>query len=121
MKNLIYRAATIIYMAALIVVSIQPVLKGHGSDISRQIFNNMLHIPAYGLLTFLLIKSFSKVRYVYIASFLFAVAFGVFNEYLQSFVPGRYASGYDVLLNGLGSLIVVSSNYFKIGIRNYEE
>jgi len=107
MKNIHYRIAAVVYMAALTLVSIQPILKGHGSDMPRQILNNMLHIPAYGLLTYLLIKSFSKLKYVYIVSFLFAVGFGVLNEYVQSFVPGRYTSGFDVLLNGIGSLIVV--------------
>jgi VanZ family protein len=94
-------------MAALTLVSIQPASKGHGHDILRQILNNMLHIPAYGLLTFLLIKSVPKFKYIYIFSFLFALAFGVLNEYLQSFAPGRYPSIMDVLLNVAGSGAVV--------------
>jgi len=92
-------------MAVLILVSIQPASKGHGSDMPRQIVNNILHIPAYGLLVFLAIKSFPKLKYIYIVSFLFAVAFGAFNEYLQSFIPGRYASVWDVLLNTAGASI----------------
>ena len=104
--KILTRILTLIYMAMLCYVSIQPGPVGKGADTVRQVVNNILHIPAYGLLVFLIIKSFPKFKHIYIASFLFAVAFGVFNEYLQSFVPGRYPSIMDVLLNGIGSLIV---------------
>jgi VanZ family protein len=35
------------------------------------------------------------------------VIFGVLNEYLQSFVPGRCALVSDAVLNGIGSLSVI--------------
>ncbi len=101
------RILTLIYIAILCFASMQPSSVGKGADIAKQVINNMLHVPAYGLLTYLTIKSFPKFKYIYIVSFLFVLTFGIFNEYLQSFVPGRYASGADVLLNGIGSLSVV--------------
>lgn len=103
----VYRVFTLLYLVALTLVSIHPIAKGTDHDLSREIFNNFLHVPAYGLLTFLLIKSMPKLRYSYAVSFIFALTFGIFIEYLQSFVPGRCASVSDVLLNGTGSLSVI--------------
>lgn len=112
------RILTLIYMAILCYVSVQPGYAGKGADTVRQVVNNILHIPAYGLLVILAIKSFPKFKYIYIASFFFAVAFGIFNEYLQSFVPRRYPSIMDVLLNAVGSaaalLIYMKINNSKI-------
>jgi len=119
MKNTYYRTATIVYMTAITVISIWPTSGGGGIESLGQLFNNLLHIPAYGLLALLLIKSAPKFKYVYIASFLFAVIFGIFNEYLQSFVPGRTASVSDALLNGIGSLSVVLlySKRYKLSVK----
>jgi len=84
-----------------------------------QIFNNIMHIPAYAGLVFLVLCCFrSKSLKMYIISFIFAILLGAFFEYLQSFVPGRYASMSDVLLNAIG--VVVGMVVFRvqgIGIR----
>jgi VanZ family protein len=119
-----YDLITVAYMAILTMISIQPISKDIGCGMSRQILNNILHIPVYGLLTFLLIKSMVTVtegdchhatnfKHVYLVSFLIAVSFGLVNEYLQSFVPSRSCSLSDALLNAAGSLIVVITMSFN--------
>lgn len=111
----IYRVSTVLYLIALTFLSLQPIVKHGGDDLPRQIFNNAMHIPAYGLLTFLLINSMAKYKHSYVASFIFVLVFGVFTEYLQSFVPGRCASIVDLLLNGVGATsFILYSNARRI-------
>ncbi len=81
-------------------------LWGSGS-LSKQIIFNLAHIPAYSLLTFLWLKSFSgpesknnMIVFSLILSGL--VLFAVSDEIHQSFVPGRTASFMDIGLDLLG-------------------
>lgn len=105
-KRSIYIAITLFYMTMLSCVSLRPISGGEGVSAAREAFNNFLHMPAYALLTYLLIECFPPSRYRFHAAFLSAAAFGFILECLQSLVPGRFVSGLDVLLNSLGALSV---------------
>jgi glycopeptide antibiotics resistance protein len=67
---------------------------------------NLLHIPMYGLLQWLWLRAFAKAGKsgggTVLASIGITTAYGLFDEFHQLFVPGRYASLTDVLLNLVG-------------------
>jgi VanZ family protein len=81
-------------------------LPGNGSGADRLI-SNLAHIPAYGLLTYLWLRSFNAgpggnrfmVMWLVTAGL---VLFAVFDEYRQSFVPGRTGSLPDFGLDMIG-------------------
>jgi len=101
-----YITLTIIYIAILAYFSVRPPVGHGGSSAAMQIFYNIMHIPAYAGLAFLILRCFGKNNLkVYISSFIIAILLGVFFEYLQSFAPGRVASMPDVLLNAIGVVV----------------
>jgi hypothetical protein len=67
---------------------------------------NALHVPAYaalGATWHWVLGAWLHVPTVRVwTAFTFALVFGVFDEWHQSFVPGRYASLTDVMLNIMG-------------------
>ncbi|MDB4349533.1 VanZ family protein [Omnitrophica bacterium] len=69
---------------------------------------NVLHIPLYGVLAFLWMRAFyynkAGFRDAVMYTFIIAVLYAVFDEYHQSFVPGRDASAADVLFDVIGSV-----------------
>ena len=75
------------------------------------------HAIAYGILaaTFLYgIKPFihDKNRIVFtITTVLFCLLFGIGDEFHQSFIPGRFVSGWDVVADGIGGLLVAGFWY----------
>lgn len=76
-----------------------------------QILSNLAHIPAYGILTFMWLKSFNGIAWrkgrglVSVAVFAGLLLFSVSDEWHQSFVPGRTASMMDLGLDLLGILL----------------
>ncbi len=104
-------------------------LWGNGS-LSEQIISNLVHIPAYALLTFLWLKSFagteSKNNIIAFSLILAGlVLFAVSDEIHQSFVPGRTASFMDIGLDLIGiffglwtfKLFVMFTREMKFGRR----
>jgi VanZ family protein len=79
---------------------------------------NLLHIPAFGLLAFLWMRVFEKKG----ASFwkaglwtvLISVSYGFLNELYQLLIPGRYASAGDFVFDVIGVLsgVMVYSIFF---------
>lgn len=70
---------------------------------------NFLHIPVYALLSYLWFGVFWGVGYSVmlslLLSFLTAFGYGVFNEFYQWFIPGRYSSLSDILFNLIGVVL----------------
>lgn len=70
---------------------------------------NLLHLPAYGLLAASVVIGLCPWRvsapWRFVGAVLLAGVFGLVDEWHQSFVPGRYASATDVSLNIIGALI----------------
>lgn len=67
---------------------------------------NLLHIPIFGLLAFLWIRSFSELKYsirktLFLSSFI-SLIYGIFDESYQLLIPGRYSSVGDIVLNFMG-------------------
>ena len=72
---------------------------------------NLAHIPLFGLLAFLWHRTLSawviNSRLLSGSAFLLASGFGIFDEWHQLHVPGRYASFTDISLNVLGAAIAI--------------
>lgn len=67
------------------------------------IFHNLCHIPAYFILTILLIVSFQAITRRHLGIICTAAfLYGVLLEIGQSFVPHRYFSVMDMGLNAVG-------------------
>ncbi|MCK4330075.1 VanZ family protein [candidate division WOR-3 bacterium] len=64
---------------------------------------SLLHIPLYGLLTFFLIRTFwRKGKKSLILAIFIALLVAVFDELNQIHIPGRMASGWDVVMDAVG-------------------
>jgi VanZ family protein len=70
------------------------------------VITNLMHVPMYGVLTLVSLHYFDCIRYSrkkgVVVSILIAMSVGILNEILQIFVPGRYGSLTDIILNVFG-------------------
>jgi len=81
---------------------------------------NVLHIPAYAVLAFAwrwCLNGWMPTRSAVLATFVICLSYGLFEEYYQSFIPGRYASLTDILFNGIGVLVGIM--FFGVLHRKY--
>ena len=73
---------------------------------SIQVFNNWMHIPAFAVLTIVLLEVFKNfrlpgwLRIICVLSVLLLIGIGV--EVVQLVIPGRYPSYFDIHLNVVG-------------------
>ena len=84
----------------------------------RQAAHNACHVPAYAILTYLLVWSFASLRRdVLIKVFFISFSYGILMEILQSLSPNRLSSISDVGLNALGAGVMIwllKNRYLKI-------
>jgi hypothetical protein len=98
-----------LYMAALFALSSVP--DDGGGTGSAVLFpppalQNLLHVPVYAGLAFLLLRALRGHRHAALLAAALAVTFGALDEVHQMFTPGRTASVTDALLNALGACAV---------------
>jgi VanZ family protein len=71
------------------------------------VFDKNMHFLLYGILAVLVVWWLSECgwrrRVIYITALALALTYGVFDEWHQTFVPGRSASSWDVAFNVLGA------------------
>jgi VanZ family protein len=81
-----------------------------GATISPQL-QNLLHIPAYGLLALLWLLTLKTRGMAWRrslgAAFVLATAYGIGMEIFQGWIPGRVPSVSDALFNVLGILLCI--------------
>ena len=79
------------------------------ADILEPNFQNALHVPLYATLQILWLRTLAKpersMLMTITMALIFTCSYGIIDEFHQSFVPGRYASVLDVLLNLLGAFL----------------
>ena len=67
---------------------------------------NFLHIPLFGLLAYLWLNALTKngcpVKKKLIITIIITLGYGLLDEFHQTFVPGRYGSLSDIILNIVG-------------------
>ena len=107
---------TLAYMAVLFVASSLPstpdtVLVWDPFALLDPVIQNFLHLPAYGLLALLWIKTLDEsgvqAPFNMVAAVAIASAFGMITEFSQVWVPGRYPSVLDWLFDSTGALVSV--------------
>jgi VanZ family protein len=111
------------YMAALFLLSSIPDDDGLGSRIlfPPPSVQNLLHVPVYAGLTWIwwralatpkpLAKAGRQPRVTVLGAAAIAISYGVLDEIHQMYVPGRFASVTDALLNAAGAAAVVAWVY----------
>ena len=74
-------------------------------------WQNLLHLPVFALLQYLWLRGFAlngkTGKAAVVLSFIITLGYGALDELHQYFVPGRYASLLDVLLDGGGAVLGV--------------
>ena len=99
-----YRNLLIVYGILILSISSIP-----GHSIPRFVllsWDKLLHIIEYSFLGFLSVSSFNdKSKNQIIIISIFCLCFAIFDEIWQSFIPGRFSSGLDVIADGIGIII----------------
>jgi VanZ family protein len=100
-------------MAALFLLSSIP----DDGDLGRRILfpppavQNLLHVPVYAILTWLwwrALRAKTGRRPAVLLAAAIAAGYGILDEIHQMYVPGRFASITDALLNAAGAAAVVA-------------
>jgi len=106
------------YMAMLFLLSSIPDDDGIGRRIlfPPPAVQNLLHVPVYAGLTWIWWRALTtrkplapRVTVLWAAAI--AISYGVLDEVHQMYVPGRFASVTDALLNAAGAAAVVAWVY----------
>ena len=78
-------------------------------------WDKLIHLIEYFILGILAMKSFKKINFnSVLIVIIFGIVFGSVDEFLQSFISGRFSSGLDVLADAIGTTIgalLVSGNH----------
>ncbi|MFW5791565.1 MAG: VanZ family protein [Desulfohalobiaceae bacterium] len=97
-RSKLFLTLWLVSIGAVVWGSLQP-----GVELPGQLWNadKVYHLFAYAWLALLPFAVF-RVRRAALGAALAMLALGLALELLQSFIPGRYASGNDMLANALG-------------------
>lgn len=113
---------TLGYMAVLLVASSLPsrpdtIAFWDPMALLDPAIQNLLHIPAYGLLALLWSKTLEEsggnARFNMVVAVAITSAFGMITEFSQVWVPGRYPSVLDWLFDSTGALVAVE--FLRLG------
>ena len=103
-KHLITLIITLLYIAALFYMSLQPLDRvRHIAD--SEAIRNLLHIPAYGMLAVLMLLLFKDIFSYFLANLMvpvIGVGVALADEHLQSFAAGRMVTQQDLMLDVIG-------------------
>lgn len=94
-------------------------LSGSGTG-GKSIIPTLYHILAFFSLSLFLLISITKgkSRSLMIPAVVIAILYSISDEIHQFFVPGRYASGFDVFLDSLGVLFAFMIYFISLEVRN---
>jgi glycopeptide antibiotics resistance protein len=113
-------AITICYMLLILATSLVPGFEISGSEsisIATQFIQNLLHIPMFAILSILFLqiaRNYDIGRWkAGSLTFVFCGIFGLLNEIIQLFIPGRFGGLMDIGLNSIGAIIGILI-YFSV-------
>jgi VanZ family protein len=99
-----FRIYLLVYMIIILSLSSLP-----GESLPKSMllnFDKLIHLIEYFILGILLMKSMKSISAkMLIIVIPFGIFFGIMDEYLQSFISGRFSSIWDVLADTLGIII----------------
>ena len=108
-------AVTLILTAAIGVLSLTPDREYPGTSafvwvvhLTPSLVQKTLHVLLYAALSvawFSTLRSIESLKARYPVAFVVSVGYGTLLEWLQTFVPGRFGSLNDVLLDTIGALL----------------
>jgi VanZ family protein len=104
-----YWAPPLLLMAVIFCLSAQPSLPRAPGPWLDTLLKKLTHVAVYLLLFLLLVRAWGRGRITapaLDASLLTTAAYGFSDEVHQSFVPGRHANWYDVLIDALVPLLL---------------
>jgi len=111
MPRLLFLFLSILYIAGIFLFADSPVV----SKFSAYNPWSLLHIPLYGILTFLLIFSFlpfkikfkptNPNRFLFVG--LIAISVAISDEIYQTYIPDRNGSLIDILIDSIGIIGVL--------------
>jgi hypothetical protein len=109
----------LMYMSLIWVLSSIPGGSVHVSGaewLTDPTIQNFLHIPLFGGLAYVWLKSLLKLQTStpLLLAAAIAVAYGIIDEWHQSFVPGRYASAVDVALDSVGIALALGWKQWRL-------
>ncbi|SUZ97211.1 uncharacterized protein METZ01_LOCUS50065 [marine metagenome] len=100
------------HMTAIFISSSLP-----GSAVPSTVPDKPAHLAVYGLLGALLLRALADGRWAGVrgktalASIFLTVAYGISDEWHQSFVPGRTPDSIDLIVDGVGAATVVGATW----------
>ena len=101
-------AITIAYMSLILATSLVPQFRIRDFMTLSPIIQNMLHIPMFAALSILFLQIARNYdlgrRKAGVLTFVFCGIFGLLNEIIQTFVPGRFGGLMDIGLNSMGAI-----------------
>jgi VanZ family protein len=117
-KKVLYLSATIAYALLIFLLS------SLSGDKTEKLYlfkhsDKIIHLLEYAVLCFLVSKALSSTlkenvrRYTGLIAVVISLLYAITDEFHQSFVPGRYASMYDIFADGIGAVISQIILYIK--------
>ncbi len=104
MNHKTFRILLVAYMLVILSVSTVP---GYNFQKTWLLpWDKLIHLVEYFILGILAMKSINTLSSRNLKIVIpFGILFGAMDEYLQSFISGRYSSGWDVLADTIGVII----------------
>ena len=104
-----YWAPPLLLMALIFYLSAQPSLPKAPGPRLDTLLKKLTHVAVYLLLFLLLVRAWGRGhvgRTTLEASLVATIAYGFSDEWHQSFVPGRHANWYDVVIDSAVPLLL---------------
>ncbi|MBT5994299.1 MAG: VanZ family protein [Candidatus Marinimicrobia bacterium] len=112
MNHKTFRILMVAYMILILSVSSVPAQSMPKTWLLT--WDKLIHLVEYFILGILAMKSMKSISYrTLLVVIPLGIVFGGLDEYLQSFISGRFSSGWDVLADtigvSIGSLLVLGN------------
>ncbi|MBT3946923.1 MAG: VanZ family protein [Candidatus Marinimicrobia bacterium] len=112
MNHKTFRILMVAYMILILSVSSVPAQSMPKTWLLN--WDKLIHLVEYFILGILAMKSMNSISYrTLLVVIPLGIVFGGLDEYLQSFISGRFSSGWDVLADtigvSIGSLLVLGN------------
>ena len=111
-----YWLPVIVYALLIVSISSIPIRIQH---VPFRYYDKVFHFVEYGLYVWLWYRAlkgtgrFRGYGWAGISAFLICVAFGILDEFYQSYIPYRVSDLYDLAADASGSLVMISLTLLK--------
>nr|MBN2277211.1 VanZ family protein [candidate division Zixibacteria bacterium] len=118
MRNFfIYHLPAIAYAALIIILSSIPDLGKNSFDIFK--LDKIIHFIEYAVFAILVFRSIShlmpnRVILILGISLVLVAMFAMFDEFYQSYIPGRHSDPFDWLFDFLGATLIIVFLHYRL-------